>query len=125
MEIREIRNGFTVEFKRWVVSEIAAGKKNRHEVCQEYGIQGHSTIQKWFYRYGGNQDLSMSSPSQPSSQKDSDKQSLLLRNQVKALERELKESRLKQVVLETLIDIAERHYSISIKKNTGGKLSIK
>jgi hypothetical protein len=46
-------------------------------------------------------------------------------NQIKVLERELKEARFKQAALETLIDIAERHYSIVIKKNSGGKPSSK
>jgi hypothetical protein len=49
----------------------------------------------------------------------------LLRKQVSVLTRDLKDARLKQATLETLIDIAERHYSISIKKNTGGRPSNK
>jgi len=50
-----------------------------------------------------------------------DDEKTLLRNQVMVLEKELKEARWKQATLETLIDVAERHYSIVIKKNFGRK----
>ncbi len=120
MGYRTKRGGFTEAFKRSAVLEFEAGKKDIRELSHIYGIKGHSTILKWCRRYGGNRyPIMRKSPIKK------DEQTLLLLNQVKLLERELKEARLKQATLETLIDIAERHYSIDIKKNTGGKPSIK
>ena len=126
MEQRDSRGHFTEEFRRWSVSVLEAGTKSSADVMNEYGIRGHSTLLKWCRRYGGNQYPIMSTRTRNGVTVPKEEQKLLLlRNQVKVLERELKEARLKQATLETLIDIAEHHYSISIKKNTGDKQSSK
>lgn len=115
------QRNFTEEFKRFVVSEVESGKRNIRELNFDFGIQGHSTILKWCRKYGGHQyPMIKRTPNDlpPSLKND---EASLLRNQVKLLQRELDESRLKQATLETLIDIAEKHYFIQIKKNSGGK----
>ena len=125
MDERNNRGNFTEDFKRKIVTEIELGTRSRNDVIISYGIQGHSTILKWCRQYGGNPYPIMRKTSNTIAISNKDDQVLLLQNQIKGLERELKESRLKQATLETLIDIAERHHSIIIKKNTGGKQSIK
>lgn len=125
MDLRNNRGKFEEEFKRKIVEEIEAGKRRGSDICLEYGIKGHSTLLKWCRKYGGNQDPMINKERKISSLSLKDDKVLLLQNQVKVLERELKEARLKQATLETLIDIAENHYSISIKKNSGGKQLIK
>jgi transposase-like protein len=126
MEYRNGRGYFSEEFRRWAVSTIEAGELSGIELCDRYGIRGHSTLLKWCRRYGGKQYPVMKTRLISASEiTKEERQVLILRNQVKALESELKESRMKQATLETLIDIAERHHSISIKKNTGGKRSSK
>ena len=124
MEIRSIKRGFTEEFRRFVVTEIETGSRSSAGIGREYGILGHSTILKWCRRYGGNQHTIMSKPGRVGIPAEKDDRVLLLQNQVKVLERELRESRFKQATLETLIDIAETHFSINIKKKCGGKRSI-
>lgn len=122
---RNNRGEFNEEFKRKIVTEIELGARSGKDVSIEYGIKGHSTILKWCRLYGGNQYAIMSRPKKAGTVSLKDDQVLLLQNQVKVLERELREARLKQATLETLIDIAERHHSITIKKNSGGKPLIK
>ncbi len=124
MEERDSRGYFTEEFRRSIVAEIESGVLSCAEVSKRYSIRGHSTILKWCRQYGGNQYPIMSRPQKTGVVLKTD-QVLLLQNQVKVLERELREARLKQATLETLIDIAERHHSINIKKNSGGKQSIR
>ena len=48
---------------------------------------------------------------------------LHLRNENKALKEELEAARLKNVVLETLVDVAEREFQIPIRKKYGAKRS--
>jgi transposase-like protein len=123
MEFRDERGNFTEDFKRWAVAEFEAGRKSLKEYSESYGIQGHSTILKWCRRYGKNEYPVIKKANLGGLPRLRNDQELLLQNQVKMLERELKETRLKQATLETLIDIAERDYSINIKKNTGGRQS--
>ena len=48
---------------------------------------------------------------------------LRLRNEVHELKQELEAARIKNVVLETLVDIAERELQIPIRKKYGAKRS--
>ena len=50
---------------------------------------------------------------------------LRLRNENKALKQELEDARFKTVVLETLVDIAERELGIPIRKKYGARRSVK
>ena len=108
---------FTEEFKRSAVSKVESGEQNTTELSSQYGIRGHSTILRWCRRYGGNQHTFMAEKQKKDiAVPKEDFEIELLRKQVSVLTRDLKDARLKQATLETLIDIAERHYSISIKK---------
>ena len=46
-----------------------------------------------------------------------------LNNEIKALKQELEDARFKNVVLETLVDVAERELQIPIRKKYGAKQS--
>lgn len=48
---------------------------------------------------------------------------LQLRNENRALKQELESARVKNVVLETLVDVAERELQIPIRKKYGAKRS--
>ncbi len=48
---------------------------------------------------------------------------LRMQNENKALRQELEDARFKNVVLETLVDVAERELHISIRKKYGAKRS--
>lgn len=48
---------------------------------------------------------------------------LQLQNEIKALKHELEDARFKNIVLETLVDVAERELKISIRKKFGAKQS--
>lgn len=120
MDYRTEHGYFKEEFKRMVVSELESGQRTVQEVTSTYGILGHSTLLKWCRQYGEKSYSSMRKNGDTAPIK-GDNEKVLLRNQIKVLEQELKESRWKQATLETLIDIAERHHSIVIKKNSGPK----
>lgn len=113
---------FKEEFRRAVVSAIEAGEISRSEAELRYGIKGHSTILKWYKRYGQGQEGVMNAHRKSKvSEKKEGSELQILQNQIRLLEIELRDARLRQAAFETLINIAEREYSIEIKKNFGQK----
>ena len=115
---------FTEAFKLHVVEEVETGRIKQSDAGRKYGILGHSTILKWCRKYG-------KLPSHRNTRvgiKRMDKKEtelLLLQNEIKALRQELEDARFKNVVLETLVDVAERELAIPIRKKYGARRSVR
>ena len=112
--------GFTESFKRHVVREVESGRITQCEAGLRYGILGHSTILKWCRRYGTRIDRS-----ERRIMEEQDFEKLCQANEIKALQAELKEARFTNVVLETLIEVAEEELGVPIRKKFGAKRSVK
>jgi transposase len=123
MEIRTMEGGFSEAFKLYVVDEIEAGRLSQAEAKRKYGILGHSTVLKWLRKYGSVKQGNRTSRSVFMSKEAHEK--LRLENEIKSLKRELDDARLKNVVLETFVDIAEKELGIPIRKKYGAKQSEK
>ena len=119
------KRGYSESFKIHVVNELESGKLSPGEARRKYNILGHSTIIKWCRKYGtvhqhtskriGNKTrMSMSSQ---------DYEIIRLKHEIESLKSELEDSRLKNVVLETMVDIAEKEFEIPIRKKYGAKQS--
>lgn len=121
MEIRTPEGDFSESFKMHIVAEVEAGRILQSEAKRKYGILGHSTILKWIRKYGvaGN-SYGLRKPRFMNKETD---ETLRLENEIKALKRELDDARLKNVVLETFVDIAEKELGIPIRKKYGAKQS--
>lgn len=121
MNIRTPEGGFSESFKIYVVSEIEKGRLTQAEANRKYDILGHSTVMKWMRKYGsvkcGNRKAGTMS-------KDA-YEMLRLENEIKALKKELEDARLKNVVLDTFVDIAEKELGIPIRKKYGARQSEK
>jgi len=113
---------FTEAFKRHVVGEVESGRISHSEANRRYGILGHSTILKWCLKYG---KLPSHRYTKVGLNRMDKKEIELLRlqNEIKALRQELDDARFKNVVLETLVDVAERELRIPIRKKYGAKRS--
>ena len=109
------RNHFTEAFKRHVVGEVEMGRISQSEANRRYDILGHSTILKWCRKYG---KLSSHRNTKVGIKTIDEKEIELIRlqNENKALRQELEDARFKNVVLETLVDVAERELQIPIRK---------
>jgi transposase-like protein len=108
---------YTEAMKRHVVWEIERGRISQTEANRRYGILGHSTVLKWRRRYG-----KISTTTYARKAMDKQEMELLrLQNEIKALKQELEDARFKNVVLETLVDVAERELQIPIRKKYGAK----
>lgn len=120
---KEIAGNFSESFKIHLVNEIESGIILKSEANRKYGILGHSTIAKWCNVYG---KISKFQPKGKKSMKTILRESdLLLKNEIKALKEELSDARLKNVVLETMIDIADDTLDTNIRKKFGAKRSEK
>lgn len=115
---------YTEAFKRHVVGEVESGRISQSEASRRYGILGHSTILKWIRKYG---KLPPHGSQRKGSKRMEEKEIELLRleNEIKELKHELENARFKNVVLETLVDVAERELGIPIRKKYGAKRSVK
>ena len=108
--------GYTEAFKRHVVQEVESGRITQCQAGRKYGILGHSTILKWCRKYGKAPNISGAGVMQ-------DNKFELLRqaNEINALKQELEDAKFKNLVLETMVDIAERELHVPIRKKYGAK----
>lgn len=113
---------FTEAFKLQVVCKVESGRISKSEASRRYGILGHSTILKWCRKYG---KLPSHRNTKVGLKRMDEKEIELLRlnNEIKALKQELEDARFKNVVWETLVDVAERELKIPIRKKYGAKRS--
>ena len=118
------RYRFSESFKVHVVTEVESGRLRQSEAMRKYDILGHSTILKWCRKYGHSTPQQVRRTSGASMNK-KDIEVLRMQNEIKALKHELEDARFKNVVLETLVDVAERELSVPIRKKYGAKQSKK
>lgn len=125
MQIRTNSGGFSEVFKLKLVGQIEAGLISQAEAMRKYSIYGHSTILKWCRKYG-NKHYKKQIQLRPAMKKKKDSfETQKLENEIKSLKQELEQARLKNVVLDTLVDVAEKEFGIPIRKKYGAKQSEK
>ena len=122
MKEERYRGHFTEAFKHHVVCEVESGRISQTEANRRYGILGHSTVLKWCRKYG-KQQSHRNTRGELTSMDEKEIELLRLRNENKALRQELEDARFKNVVLDTLVDVAERELGIPIRKKYGAKRS--
>jgi transposase len=117
---QKINYRYSAAFKQKVVSEIESGKIRIEDARRIYGISGGSTIQEWIKKLGKNHLLSKVVRIEMRDEKDRIKG---LEKEIRKLKTTLADEHIKNIALESLIEVADEHYSIDIKKNFGGKES--
>jgi transposase-like protein len=120
--MREGRGRYTEALKRYVVSEVESGKMSQVEANERYGILGHSTILKWQRRYGKR----AGGPTRmkgTNAMTEQEIELIRLRKENEALKRDLADERFKNIVWETMVEVAERELKIPIRKKYGAKRS--
>jgi hypothetical protein len=109
---------YSLAFQQKVVSEIESGQLSLGDAQRLYDIRGHGTIQKWIDKLGKNHLLNKVVRIEMKDEKDRVK---VLEKRVRQLESALADERIKNIVLESLVDIAEDKYGIDLKKKSGRK----
>ena len=110
---------FEVPFRRWLVREIESGRLSTAEAIQRFNFNpatGPSLLNYWRKRYPPVVALHL--PPMTAAER---AQMEALQKQVKALEKQLDDARMKAIALDTLIDVAEEKLKIEIRKKAGTK----
>ncbi len=110
---------YEVPFRRWLVREIEEGRLTVSQAVERFNFNpssGHTLIHYWRSKYAPAMFLSSADMTEQEKQK-----LTALQKQLKTLEQQLDEARMRNIALNTLIDVAEEKLKISIRKKSGAK----
>jgi len=107
--VKRTQRDYNVGFKLALVSEVEKGNYTYKQIQKEYGIQGRSTVLVWLRKYG---TLDWSKPNIHTMPKSKETPA----QKIKRLERELSDEKLRNEILNTMIDISDKQYGTSIRK---------
>jgi len=113
------QKSFTNAQKRWLVREIEAGRMTVGEACERielFSKDPQSLIRFWRKKFAG--DLRLTLPVMTEKEKHKLE---ALRKQLRELEKQLEDAQMKNMALETMIDLAEEQLRIKIRKKSGPK----
>jgi transposase len=118
---------YSMSFKLEVVKEIESGELSTHGATKKYGIQARSTVVNWLRKYGTfdweNQTPSNMAKTNEQRLMELEVKVKLLEKQKALLEHQVERADKKAVIFDMMIDIAEREYNISIRKNSSPEQS--
>ncbi len=120
--LKRTQQDYSLSFKLAVVREVESGEIGNRAAMRKYGIQGHGTITEWRRKYSifdsdhTIQRKSMQSPEQKI--KELEQKVRLLERQKLFLEDQLTQTEDKAAILDKVIELAEKEYLISIRKNS-------
>lgn len=113
---RRSQRDYTMAFKLSVVSQVEKGEMTYKQAQKHYGIQGRSTVLVWLRKHG---NLDWRKPSIHTMEKSAETPA----QKIKRLEKELSDERLKNKILNTMIDISDQQYGTAIRKKFSPKPS--
>jgi transposase-like protein len=118
---------YSMSFKLEVVKEIESGLISASGAKRKYGIQARSTVINWLRKYG-TFDWENQTPSNMPQSKEQRLMELearvkLLEKQKAMLEHQVERADKKAIIFDMMIDIAEKEYNISIRKNSSPEQS--
>jgi hypothetical protein len=117
-KVDEKRN-YELPFRRWLVREIEEQRITRAEAVLRFNFHpqnGDDLIRSWQRRYAGEMILAL-----PQMTEKEKHDLAALQKQLKAAEKQLEEARMRNIALNTLIDVAEEKLKINIRKKPGAK----
>lgn len=115
---KRTQRDYNMAFKLAVVSQVEKGEVTSKQAQKTYGIQGHSTVLGWLRKHGTldwkipkNEPMALLKTEETPAQK------------IKRLEKELDDERLKNEILNKMIDISDERYGTAIRKKFSPKQS--
>ena len=103
---------YTLGFKLQIVDAVEKGDMTCSQAQKIYGIQGHSTVLKWLRKHGKldwTQPVRLTMPKSPKA-KETPAQ------KIKRLERELEDERLRNLLLNEVVDILDAEHGAGLRK---------
>ena len=116
--LKRTQKDYSLAFKLQVVDEVEKGLITYQQARFKYGIQGKITVLVWLRKHG-NLDWKKPSLNFMSVPKSEETPA----QKIKRLEKELEDERLKNKVLNTMIDISDQQYGTAIRKKYLSKQS--
>ena len=110
---------YEIPFRRWLVREIEEQRMTVSEAVKLFNFNpqnGQQLIRTWRDRYAPEMILSLADMTEAEKHK-----LAALQKQLKAAEKQLEDARMRNIALNTLIDVAEEKLNISIRKKPGAK----
>lgn len=108
---KRTQRDYTLGFKLSIIAQIESGDMTYKQAQQLYGIQGRSTVLVWLRKHG---TLDWSTPMIHSPKLPRAKETPA--QKIKRLEKELQDEKLKTTILNEMIDISDKEFGTSIRK---------
>lgn len=110
---------YEVAFRRWLVRELDAGRITVSEAIRRFNfnpVNSKTLIGHWRKKYAS--DIAVTLPAMT----EKERQKLeALQKKMKQMEKQLEDAQMKNIALETMIDVAEEQLKIDIRKKSGPK----
>jgi hypothetical protein len=110
---------YEVAFRRWLVRELDAGRITVVDAIERFNFSpcsGHVLIKRWRKKYAS--DIAVTLPAMT----EKERQKLeALQKKMQQMEKQLEDAQMKNIALETMIDVAEEQLKITIRKKSGPK----
>ena len=120
--VKRTQKDYTMSFKLQIVQEIEQGKLSTTKAMKMYGIQSRSTMVNWLRKYGKFDWINQTPSNMPKTPEQKimelEQKVLLLEKQKSLLEKQIETSDKKSIIFDMMIDLAEKEYNISIRKNS-------
>ncbi|GAP76234.1 mobile element protein [Pseudoalteromonas sp. SW0106-04] len=123
---KRTQRDYSLAFKLAVVDQVEKGELTYKQAQEHYGIQGCSTILVWLRKHG-RLDWMNGTPKflKRGNFVDKPKEELTPEQRIKALEKELADTKMKADFFEAVVNVLESDYGVSVVKKRKGKSSKK
>lgn len=115
---KRTQRDYNLGFKLGIINLVEKGDMTYKQAQRLYGIQGRSTVLVWLRKYG---NLDWNKPRLPSMKNPKVKETPS--QKIKRLEKSLEDERLKNMILNEMINISDKQYGTSIRKKFSTKQS--
>lgn len=115
------RKRYSTAFKRKVVREVETGTLSIQQARRLYDIGGGSTVYRWMDKFGKTQSKTVyvHTHEEDDPMTKLEDENKRLRKEKQALESALAQAHLKELVLESTIEVASEHFGVDVKKSFG------
>ena len=110
---------YEIAFRRWLVRELDAGRLTVGHAIERFNFNpanADALIRSWRKKYTSEIAITLPVMTEKERQKLE-----ALQKQLKKMEKQLEDSQMKNIALETMIDVAEDQLKVSIRKKSGPK----
>lgn len=123
--VKRTQKDYSLSLKLQLVQSIEQGQLSITQTQRQYGIQARSTVVSWLRKYGNFDWENQTPTNMPKTPEQKllelEQRVRLLEKQKALLEKQVDQSDKKAILFDMMIDLAEKEYNISIRKNSKPK----